>query len=468
MTQNRNRLWQFLVLLTGSMLLATVAHAHESEGELRMWSDCASFRMTPGLPNAYTEFYFELKRADLEFRIVDDVISADVFTWVHVSDSTGAPVDSVGSGFVSVVSDSAELADTNFTHFFACWLELPPGLYMARVVAVDLTDKSSSESRYPFRVRNFGTDELILSDVELGYDIVRMPPDTVAPPVDVLVKNHYKVYPDCRSLVGPARPRLSFYLEAYNLAANAGPEDAYSVAFSIVPTDGSPARQLPAQSLSRPGTSAVLASSISVRDLPSGIYRFRAEVTDPVSSQVALVEKPFQVITMISDTLTEQEAEQLRLIMAYIARPSEMETFNALNATGKANFMAQFWKDRDPTPETPVNEFRDEHLRRLNFANERFSVGFRDRTDGWRTDQGRVYIIYGPPDQVDRFPFTSGREAAEKWNYEALPNQGAVYFLFVDVNGYGDYRLVTSSARGEKRDPTWDRRIQSGEFERGR
>ena len=79
-----------------------------------------------------------------------------------------------------------------------------------------------------------------------------------------------------------------------------------------------------------------------------------------------------------------------------------------------------------------------------------------------------MYIVYGPPDQIDRFPFTSGREAAEKWSYESLPGQGSAHFLFVDENGYGDYRLVTSSARGEKRDPTWDRRIESGEFERGR
>jgi GWxTD domain-containing protein len=211
-----------------------------------------------------------------------------------------------------------------------------------------------------------------------------------------------------------------------------------------------------------------LASSIGVRELSTGVYRFRAEVTDPITAQKASVEKPFQVVAAVADTLTTDEVEQLRLIIAYIARPGEMETFESLNTTGKANFMAQFWKDRDPTPETPMNEFRDEHLRRLNFANDRFSVGFRDRSDGWRTDQGRVYIIYGPPDQIDRFPFTAGREAAEKWNYESLPGQGSVYFLFVDKTGYGNYRLATSSARGEKRDPTWDRLIQSGEFERGR
>lgn len=462
----RVRALSALAVLTFGMTAG--ASAHDGIGDIRLWSDCAAFRMTPGLPNGYVEFYFELKRSDLEFRLVDDIIRADVFAWVHVRDSMGTPIDSVGSGFVSVVADSSELLDTNFTHFFACWLELPPGLYQARVVAVDLTDKASSEANYRFRVDDFSDNRLFLSDVEFGYDIMRMPPDTVTRQQDVLVKNQYKVYPDCRGLVGPARPRLCFYLEAYNLAVDTAEDGAYNVSFSIIPTDGSPARQLPQQTLVKPGSSAVLASAISVRDLTSGVYRFRAEVTDPVTAQTAFVEKPFQVIAAVVDSLTPDDIEILRTIMAYIARPGEIETFESLNNTGKANFMAQFWKDRDPNPETPTNEFRDEHMRRLNFANDRFSVGFKNRTDGWRTDQGRVYIVYGPPDQIDRFPFTSGREAAEKWSYETLPGQGSAYFLFVDENGYGDYRLATSSARGEKRDPTWERRIQAGEFERGR
>ncbi len=473
---NRGRIMKYckgallLVTMTALSVVSWAHHAvgHDAVGDLRMWSDYAAFRMTHGLPNSFVEFYFELKRSDLEFRRVDDVIRADVFTWVHVTDSLGNPVDSVGSGFVSVVSDSADLADTNFTHFFACWLELPPGSYQARVVTIDLTDKSTSEAKYHVRARDYSSPALTLSDVEFGYDIMRVPPDTVERPQDVLVKNQYKVYPDSRGLVGPSRPRLCFYLEAYNLIADSVPNGEYTVAFSIVPTDGSPARELPAQTLTKPGSSAVLASAISVRDLTAGLYRFRAEVTDPVSLQTAYIEKPFHVVSAVIDTLTTEEIEQLKVIMAYVARPGEMATFESLNATGKANFMAQFWKDRDPSPETPLNEFRDEHLRRLNFANDRFSIGFRDRSDGWRTDQGRVYIVYGPPDQIDRFPFTSGREAAEKWSYESLPGQGAAYFLFVDENGYGDYRMVTSSARGEKRDPTWDQRIQSGEFERGR
>ena len=446
----------------------TAARAYDGTGALRLWADCATFRMAPGSANGYVEFYFEMKRADFDFRRLDDMIRADVYTWVHVTDSAGAPVDSIGGAFVSVVDDSTQLLDSNFTLFFVRALELRPGLYRAQTVLIDLADKASSEAAFPFRVPDYSSTALTLSDVQFGYDINHVTSDTVVRPFDVLVKNQYKIFPDCRGLVSPSRPRLYFYLEAYNLVYDSASDGKYSVEFSIVPTDGSPAKPLGPQTLTKPGSSAVLASAISVRDLPAGIYHFRAEVTDPSTTQRASVEKPFQVVAMVADTLTEEEIQQLRNIMAYIARPSELQAFDAMNPTGKRNFMMQFWKDRDPSPGTPENEFKDEHLRRMNFANQRFSVGFKNRTDGWRTDQGRVYIVYGPPDQIDRFPFTSGREAAEKWSYESLPSQGAAYFLFVDETGFGEYRLVHSSARGEKRDPVWENRIQSGEFERGR
>jgi GWxTD domain-containing protein len=451
-------------LLLAATVPATV-RAFEGRGGLRLWTDFAVFRMAAGSSNGYAEFYFEMKRIDFSFRRVDERIRADVYTWVHVTDSAGAPFDSVGGAFIAVVNDSAELADEGYTLFFARALELRPGNYQARVVLTDLATKATSEATFPIRVPDFSSDRFMLSDMELGYDVREVPPDTVMRPYDVLVKNQYKVYPDCRALVGAARPRLFFYFEAYNLAFNPAQDNVYSVEFALVPTDGSPARSLGVQTVTKPGTSAVLAKSVDVRGLTAGLYRLRASLSDPVAGQSAIVEKPFQVVALLNDSLTAEEVQRLKDIMAYIARPAELMAFESLNSTGKRNFMVQFWTDRDPTPGTPINEFREEHLRRMNYANERFSVGFRERGDGWHTDRGRVYVIYGPPDHNERFPFTSDRAAAERWNYESLPGQGQVFFLFVDEGGYGDYKMVHSNARGERRDPNWERVLEQGAFD---
>lgn len=460
--------WYVAWAAAGIATLVTTGRAwpFESTGQLRVWTDCAVFRLADGSPDGYAEFYFEMKRADFSFRRVDDRIRADVHSWVHISDSTGNPVDSVGGAFVAVVGDSSELSDANYTLFFVRSLELPPGSYKARLVVTDLASKASAESVMPVRVPDFRGRRLALSDLELGYDVIEVAGDTVDRQFDVLVKNQYKVYPDCRALVGSAQPRLFFYTEAYNLAFDPTRDNSYKLAFSIIPTDGSPARPLGVQTPTKPGTSAVLASAVSVRDLPSGMYRLRIELSDPASSQSAAVEKNFQVVAAPSDSLTPEEIQRLRDIMAYIARPSDLTMFESLGPVGKRNFMVQFWKDRDPTPGTPVNEFKEEHLERMNYANEKFSAGVHAHSDGWRTDRGRIYIIHGPPDHIDRFPFTSDRAGIEKWDYENLPGQGQAYFLFVDERGYGDYRLVQSTARGERRDPYWERQVQQGELDR--
>jgi len=130
------------------------------------------------------------------------------------------------------------------------------------------------------------------------------------------------------------------------------------------------------------------------------------------------------------------------------------------------NFWHRFWKDRDPSPGTPDNEFKNEHMRRMNYANERFSVGFEDRTNGWRTDMGRIYIVYGEPNNIERYPFTPSRPAAEIWTYDHLTGQGQVYFLFVDETGYGEYNMVHSTARGERRSTDWETKINDGSFDR--
>ena len=63
----------------------------------------------------------------------------------------------------------------------------------------------------------------------------------------------------------------------------------------------------------------------------------------------------------------------------------------------REQFIEAFWQRRDPTPDTVENEFKEEHYRRIAYANERFSSGI----PGWRTDRGRIYIMWGKPDQLE-------------------------------------------------------------------
>lgn len=138
---------------------------------------------------------------------------------------------------------------------------------------------------------------------------------------------------------------------------------------------------------------------------------------------------------------------------AYLITAAEREAFGRLTRDDdRARFIADFWRLRDPTPATDANELYHEHMRRLD-ESERFASGVA----GWRTDRGRVYITWGPPDFIESNPagvrggvlgaLSDAPElATETWTYENLPGRrfgtGRAQIAFVDRGG-GDYRLLT-------------------------
>ncbi|MBN2054281.1 GWxTD domain-containing protein, partial [bacterium] len=130
----------------------------------------------------------------------------------------------------------------------------------------------------------------------------------------------------------------------------------------------------------------------------------------------------------------------------HIITPEERDTYHSLlETTEKLDFIELFWKRRDPTPDTPENEYRSEHLRRFTTADRMFSAG----GDGWNTDRGRVYIVFGPPYAVNRAPAGAGPAdmPSEVWTYNGLPDVslGAAFdVLFVDFSGSGDFELASS------------------------
>ena len=90
----------------------------------------------------------------------------------------------------------------------------------------------------------------------------------------------------------------------------------------------------------------------------------------------------------------------------------------------------------------------------MQHANQQYKGNFRE---GWRTDRGRVLLIYGRPDEIERFPFSNQNRSYEVWHFYQV--QGGVDFIFVDKREMGDYELVHSTARGELYDPEWTRWI---------
>ena len=119
----------------------------------------------------------------------------------------------------------------------------------------------------------------------------------------------------------------------------------------------------------------------------------------------------------------------------------------------KMKFLRQFWKKLDPTPGTPLNERLRDHIVRMRHTEENF-MG-RPGKRGSDTDKGRVYILYGPPDDLEYDPAAAGGKSVETWTYN---RSGRFVFVFYDRHGHGILELVHSTMSGEIFDPTWESR----------
>jgi len=122
--------------------------------------------------------------------------------------------------------------------------------------------------------------------------------------------------------------------------------------------------------------------------------------------------------------------------VVYIITPKEKEVFYKLeNDRERDFFIEEFWRQRDPTPGTHTNEFKDEHYRRIEFANKKFGRG--TPVEGWRTDRGRFYIMLGRPNHVERYS-TPEIHPVEIWYYSGNPKLGqASNFRLLFFQRYG-------------------------------
>ena len=132
-----------------------------------------------------------------------------------------------------------------------------------------------------------------------------------------------------------------------------------------------------------------------------------------------------------------REFVQMLDALAYIATSEEVDAMRNLAPADQAAAWEKFWRRRDPTPETARNEYQIEFFRRLHYADQHFS-GFGP---GWRSDMGRIYVRYGPPDQIEQRAASSTTPQLELWFY----NQPYHRFVFADREGFGRYTLVQPS-----------------------
>jgi GWxTD domain-containing protein len=142
--------------------------------------------------------------------------------------------------------------------------------------------------------------------------------------------------------------------------------------------------------------------------------------------------------------------------VAYIITKEEKRAFDALKTDEeRENFIENFWRRRDPNPDTEENEYREEYYERIAYSNEHFASGI----PGWKTDRGKIYIAWGKPDSVEAHPsggsydrpsYEGGGSTTtypfETWFYRHLDGVGdGIEIEFVDPTGSGEYRIARNA-----------------------
>lgn len=339
-----------------------------------------------------------------------------------------------------------------------------PGNYRMILTAYDVYDPSRRDSaQFALPVEAYPPSKEALSDIELSTSI-----QSSTNKQSLFYKNTLEVIPNAGRLYGSGLPVVYYYVEAYNLLSP-GTQGDLTVHTSVTDVSGKEVLSRDKQK-PRAHNSSVEVGTMNISTLRTGTYLFRVSLLDSMKTALAttakkvFIYKPGSVAldttaafgtggvsaseyAGMTDSMLDLEFAQSK----YIASEAEIVQYARLSdLKGKQQFLYEFWRRRNPDPTVSGNDFKQDYFRRVEFATQNLGHGFRE---GWKTDRGRVYIVYGAYDEVERFPSSSESLPYEIWHYNNL--QGGVIFVFVDRTGLGDYQLVHSTHRSEFHDEQW-------------
>lgn len=289
--------------------------------------------------------------------------------------------------------------------------EVPPGVYQVRVSAQDVRALMVAEVRDRLELEDPSRVPVSFSDLELGLV------DSVGRFVALPARQY-----------GYDSGEMAVRVSVLDRRAGPWPR-AHAYRWRVVDESGATLREGDTTvTVPRPASPVVLRPTHG--ELFIGGYAFELELREGRTTW--RTERAFEVDE--SGPPRGRDYEQMLEALAYVAEINEVEAMRTRDEAEQAVRWEEFWRRRDPTPETARNEYQVEFFRRLRYAERQF-VGFGP---GWRSDMGRAYIRYGPPDQVEQRPATSGQPALEIWFY----NQPYRRLVFADREGFGRFTLL--------------------------
>ena len=292
---------------------------------------------------------------------------------------------------------------------------LESGKYLLRTTFEDI------DSRKEYAAENIISIPKLEPDFALS-DIMLISKQTVT-------EGSNKIIPNVSRNVAAKKDGIPFFFEIYSSTAR-----EVKIEYSVA--DGAKEKIYKEEIIKQIDSGRTqMFHSVKDIDLGLGNYVLTASVRDEKSDLNLSTNKSF-ISRWMGVPSSIKDLDKAVAQMIYIATSSELnEIEDTKSKEEKIQKYLDYWKKKDPDPQSEDNPVFDEYYRRIAFSNENFS----HYIEGWRTDRGMVYIILGAPNNIDRHPFEYDSKPYEVWEYYELNKS----FVFLDETGFGDYRLIT-------------------------
>lgn len=413
------------------------------------------------------EIYYSVNQKSLNYLKVDDKFEAAAKINIAITEvSTNAVIISKTFKTPSVISDTT---DKNLNQKLVGQLNflLPDGNYKIEITGSDFNDSLKSEIiKEDININYHSSPSLKFSDIELADNIQKSGNEK-----SIFYKNTLEIIPNPAGLFGMNLNNIYYYYEVYGITSDNISEN-YKINLSVVSLNNE--KLISFDKIFKRGMeSKADFGKINTDSLPRGSYKLIVSISDSLKNVNLTKEKNFFIFKNNINTpvvkgqdsylkseyliMDEKDLENEFEYAGYIMTDKEKSNYDKLtNIDNRRKFMYNFWKARDNNLSTQVVEYKTAYLKRISDANKFYKESYKV---GWKTDRGRIYVLYGKPDEIERFPFESNSKSYETWQYSSSVNRGECVFI-ERIQSSGVYSLAHSTLKSELNNPNWERELR--------
>lgn len=359
--------------------------------------------------------YFQIINDDLTFVVEDGIYSAEVEFDIYLNSKEN---DYVFNRTINKEIKTESFEETNsrkLSNNYETTIPVKPGNYELVLTALDKNNNKQVNRKINFEVSDIEEKDFLLSDI-IFFEKYEMDSTLRIKSFEPNLTNNFS-----------SRDQYFYF---YFATLQKDPMDTLLIEYTIRNPEGI-LSQYNQYSISN--KSQFNEHFIRINRHQFNQNRYELEVTGIYKNKAIKARKRFTFFWTETPE-SPQDLDQALIQLRYIPEADSISWALKQNYEDKLAYFKRFWARMDLNPETEKNELMEEYYLRVNMANQNFSTL---NQDGWQTDQGRIFIKFGEPDDIERHPFEIDSMPYEIWRYYSLRKT----FVFLDRSGFGDYYL---------------------------